>query len=131
MWNYCCLNDYSEQIVELDRALKRLLQKLKMQEARDVKEVLVLARQNRDKLDEVNRRLLDIQKLLQERAGDVTESSVSGGNAKTLREQSQGNGEQQGEFLGTRFIIAIVFSFLRCQLFIFHFLEYMYTEVLL
>ncbi|XP_008241543.1 PREDICTED: probable LRR receptor-like serine/threonine-protein kinase At5g48740 isoform X3 [Prunus mume] len=95
MWNYCCLNDYSEQIVELDRALKRLLQKLKMQEARDVKEVLVLARQNRDKLDEVNRRLLDIQKLLQERAGDVTESSVSGGNAETVREQSQGNGEQQ------------------------------------
>ncbi|XP_016651927.1 PREDICTED: probable LRR receptor-like serine/threonine-protein kinase At5g48740 isoform X2 [Prunus mume] len=91
MWNYCCLNDYSEQIVELDRALKRLLQKLKMQEARDVKEVLVLARQNRDKLDEVNRRLLDIQKLLQERAGDVTESSVSGGNAETVREQSQGN----------------------------------------
>ena len=134
MWNYCCLNDYSEQIVELDRALKRLLQKLKMQEARDVKEVLVLARQNRDKLDEVNRRLLDIQKLLQERAGDVTESSVSGGNAETVREQSQGNGEQQGEFLGTRFMycpIAIVFSFLHCQLFIFHFLEYMYTEVLL
>ncbi|CAB4317849.1 unnamed protein product [Prunus armeniaca] len=95
MWNYCCLNDYSEQIVELDRALKRLLQKLKMQEARDVKEVLVLARQNRDKLDEVNRRLLDIQKLLQERAGDVTESSVSGGNAETVREQSQGNGGQQ------------------------------------
>lgn len=99
MWNYCCLNDYSEQIVELDRALKRLLQKLKMQEARDVKEVLVLARQNRDKLDEVNRRLLDIQKLLQERAGDVTESSVSGGNAETVREQSQGNGEQQVLFL--------------------------------
>ncbi|KAL6273770.1 hypothetical protein ACE6H2_024462 [Prunus campanulata] len=94
MWNYCCLNDYTEQIAELDRALKRLLQKLKLQEARDVKEVLLLARQNRDKLDEVNRRLLDIQKLLQERAGDVMESSVSGGNAETVREQSQGNGEQ-------------------------------------
>ncbi|BFG38935.1 hypothetical protein CerSpe_252090 [Prunus speciosa] len=94
MWKYCCLNDYTEQIAELDRALKRLLQKLKLQEARDVKEVLLLARQNRDKLDEVNRRLLDIQKLLQERAGDVMESSVSGGNAETVREQSQGNGEQ-------------------------------------
>ena len=47
MWNYCCLYyDYTNQIVELDRALKRLLQKLKMQEARDVKEVLLLSRQN-------------------------------------------------------------------------------------
>ncbi|TQD95831.1 hypothetical protein C1H46_018573 [Malus baccata] len=34
MWNYCCLDDYAQQIVELDRALKRLLIKLKMQEAR-------------------------------------------------------------------------------------------------
>ncbi|XP_021803135.1 uncharacterized protein LOC110747236 [Prunus avium] len=94
MWNYFCLNDYTEQIAELNRALKRLLQKLKFEESRDVKELLLLGRQNRDKLDEVNRRQLDIEKLFQERAGDVMESSVSGGNAETVREQSQGNGEQ-------------------------------------
>ncbi|RXI05685.1 hypothetical protein DVH24_017727 [Malus domestica] len=64
MWNYCCLDDYAQQIVELDRALKRF---------KDVKEVLVLSRQNRDKPDEVNRRLLDIRKLLQQRAGDAVE----------------------------------------------------------
>ncbi|XP_068328053.1 uncharacterized protein [Pyrus communis] len=99
MWNYCCLYDYADQIVELDRALKRLLQKLKMQEARDVKEVLLLSRQNRDKLDEVNRRLLDIQKLLQQRAGEGgsgLENLVSGSSTETAPpEQTQGNGGEQ------------------------------------
>ncbi|XP_068328041.1 uncharacterized protein [Pyrus communis] len=99
MWNYCCLYDYTDQIVELDRALKRLLQKLKMQEARDVKEVLLLSRQNRDKLDEVNRRLLDIQKLLQQRAGEGgsgLENLVSGSSTETAPpEQTQGNGGEQ------------------------------------
>ncbi|CAN6699798.1 unnamed protein product [Malus baccata var. baccata] len=56
MWNCCCLDDYAQQIVD-----------------KDVKEVLVLSRQNRDKPDEVNRRLLDIRKLLQQRAGDAVE----------------------------------------------------------
>ncbi|XP_048423149.1 uncharacterized protein LOC103953968 isoform X1 [Pyrus x bretschneideri] len=95
MWNYCCLDDYAQQIVELDRALKRLLIKLKMQEERDVKEVLVLSRQNRNKLDEVNRRLLDIRKLLQQRAGDVVEDLVSISNTETVPEQAQGNGSEQ------------------------------------
>ncbi|CAN6541794.1 unnamed protein product [Malus baccata var. baccata] len=105
MWNYCCLYDYTDQIVELDRALKRLLQKLKMQEARDVKEVLLLSRQNRNKLDEVNRRLLDVQKLLQQRAGEGgngLENLVSGSSTETApREQTQWNsGEQVTSFDG-------------------------------
>ena len=103
MWNYCCLDDYAQQIVELDRALKRLLLKLKMQEARDVKEVLVLSRQNLDNLDEVNRRLWDIRKLLQQRAGDVVEDLVSISNTETVPEQAQGNGSEQGEFFGKIF----------------------------
>ncbi|KAM1073587.1 hypothetical protein PS2_018318 [Malus domestica] len=105
MWNYCCLYDYTDQIVELDRALKRLLQKLKMQETRDVKEVLLLSRENRDKLDEVNRRLLDIQKLLQQRAGEGgsgLQNLVSGNSTETAPpEQTQGNsGEQVTSFDG-------------------------------
>ncbi|TQE01984.1 hypothetical protein C1H46_012418 [Malus baccata] len=105
MWNFCCLYDYTDQIVELDRALKRLLQKLKMQEARDVKEVLLLSRENRDKLDEVNRRLLDIQKLLQQRAGEGgsgLQNLVSGSSTETAPpEQTQGNsGEQVTSFDG-------------------------------
>ncbi|TQE01992.1 hypothetical protein C1H46_012426 [Malus baccata] len=109
MWNYCCLYDYTDQIVELDRALKRLLQKLKMQEARDVKEVLLLSRQNRNKLDEVNRRLLDVQKLLQQRAGEGgngLENLVSGSSTETApREQTQWNSGEQGALLGVDFLL--------------------------
>ncbi|KAM2193384.1 hypothetical protein ACFX1R_027676 [Malus domestica] len=105
IWNYCCLDDYAQQIVELDRALKRLLIKLKMQEARDVKEVWVLSRQNREKLDEVNRRLLDIRKLLQQRAGDVVVELVSISITETVPDQAQGNVSEQGAALQATFAV--------------------------
>ncbi|KAM1046603.1 hypothetical protein PS2_025838 [Malus domestica] len=105
IWNYCCLDDYAQQIVELDRALKRLLIKLQMQEARDVKEVWVLSRQNREKLDEVNRRLLDIRKLLQQRAGDVVVELVSISITETVPDQAQGNVSEQGAALQATFAV--------------------------
>lgn len=93
MWNYCCVGDYTDQLIELDRALRKLLEMLRLQEARDVKETLLLSRQNREKLDEVNRRLIEIQKLLmqqQQKAGDVTEAMDSGHNTETVPELIQG-----------------------------------------
>ena len=99
MWNYCCVGDYTDQLLELDRALRKLLEMLRLQEARDVKETLLLSRQNRDKLDEVNKRLIEIQKLLmqqQQKAADVTEAMDSGNNAETVPEPIPGNGIQGG-----------------------------------
>ncbi|XP_062002491.1 cysteine-rich receptor-like protein kinase 21 [Rosa rugosa] len=104
VWNYCCVGDYTDQLIELDRALRRLLEMLRLQEARDVKETLLLSRQNRDKLDEVNRRLIEIQKLLvqqqQQQAGGVTEATDSGNNTEVVPEPIQGNGIQVAELDG-------------------------------
>ncbi|PRQ47883.1 putative transferase, protein kinase RLK-Pelle-RLCK-VIIa-2 family [Rosa chinensis] len=103
VWNYCCIGDYTDQLIELDRALRRLLEMLRLQEARDVKETLLLSRQNRDKLDEVNKRLIEIQKLLvqqQQQAGGVTEATDSGNNTEVVPEPIQGNGIQVAELDG-------------------------------
>lgn len=97
VWNYCCLNCYTDQLVDLDRSLKRLLDNIKLQETRDVKEILDLLRKYRVELDELKGML---QMLLQQRAGDVTETSNStaGTSTETRPQQSEGNGDHgQGD----------------------------------
>lgn len=94
VWNYCCLNCYTDQLVDLDRSLKRLLDNIKLQEARDVKEILDLLRKYRVELDELKGML---HMLLQQRAGDVTETSNSTAatSTETMPQQSEGNGEHE------------------------------------
>jgi len=50
-WN-CMKFHYTDQLVELDGCLRRLLDVLKVQGVRDGKETLVLARKNGDQLVE-------------------------------------------------------------------------------
>ncbi|CAB4310672.1 unnamed protein product [Prunus armeniaca] len=106
MWNCyawgscsnCTTPSYSDQLVELDRSLRILLEILKLQEARDVKEVLLLARKIHDKQDELERRMSDLLKVQQE-AGDVGGSS--GSNTGTMIQQgNEGNGGHQVVPLG-------------------------------
>ncbi|KAB2632969.1 hypothetical protein D8674_029216 [Pyrus ussuriensis x Pyrus communis] len=89
----CNKPSYAEQLVELDRSLRILLEILKLQEARDVKEVLLLARKINDKQGELERRLADMLKVQQE-SGDGGESSGSGAET-TPNEQNGENGGQQ------------------------------------
>ncbi|KAB2632972.1 hypothetical protein D8674_029219 [Pyrus ussuriensis x Pyrus communis] len=92
----CNKPSYAKQLVELDRSLRILLcwkYALKLQEARDVKEVLLLARKINDKQGELERRLADLLKVQQE-SGDGGESSGSGAET-TPNEQNGENGGQQ------------------------------------
>ncbi|XP_048445470.1 uncharacterized protein LOC103949296 isoform X1 [Pyrus x bretschneideri] len=89
----CNKPSYAEQLVELDRSLRILLEILKLQEARDVKEVLLLARKINDKQGELERRMADLLKGQQE-SGDGGESSGSGAET-TPNEQNGENGGQQ------------------------------------
>lgn len=97
VWNYCCINCYTDQLVDLDRSLKRLLENLKLQETRDVKEILDLLRKYRIELDELK---VMLKMLLEQRRGDVMETSTStaGSSTETMRQQSEGNGEEHGDF---------------------------------
>ncbi|BFG32052.1 hypothetical protein CerSpe_183260 [Prunus speciosa] len=100
-WGSCCnctTASYSDQLVELDRSLRILLEILKLQEARDVKEVLLLARKIHDKQDELERRMSDLLKVQQE-AGDVGGSSGSN-TGTTIQQGNEGNGGHQVVPLG-------------------------------
>ncbi|KAI5329262.1 hypothetical protein L3X38_028659 [Prunus dulcis] len=67
-YNYCnCTKpSYTYQLVELDRYFRILLEILKQQEMRDVKEALLLARKIHDKQDELDKKLFDLLKVQQE-----------------------------------------------------------------
>ncbi|VVA39869.1 PREDICTED: probable [Prunus dulcis] len=95
-WGSCCnctKPSYSDQLVDLDRSLRILLEILKLQEARDVKEVLLLTRKIDDKQDELERRMSDLLKVQQE-AGDVRGSSGSN-IGTTVQQGNEGNGGHQ------------------------------------
>ncbi|KAI5329288.1 hypothetical protein L3X38_028685 [Prunus dulcis] len=95
-WGSCCnctKPSYGDQLVDLDRSLRILLEILKLQEARDVKEVLFLARKIHDKQDELERRMSDLLKVQQE-AGDVGGSSGSN-TGTTIQQGNEGNGGHQ------------------------------------
>ena len=102
-----------DQLYELNRCLDRLLDNLQLQQARDVKEILKLSRQNRDDLDEMKGLLKMIlqqindpemkglvKKLLEQNAGDSTETSTSASGSNT---ETEGSEEAEGEFLGISF----------------------------
>ncbi|KAM5573566.1 U-box domain-containing protein 32 [Rosa sericea] len=113
MYNYCCMDGCHDQLYELNRSLDRLLDNLQLQQARDVKEILKLSRQNRDDLDEMKGMLKMIlqqindpemkglvKKLLEQNVGDSTETSTSASGSNTVRE---GNDEAQVESVEAAF----------------------------
>lgn len=70
---------YTDQLVELDRSLKGLLKHIVMQQARDVKENLLVAKQTATQLfqfQEFNEKLLRERTLLQEDAKDLQDKFV-------------------------------------------------------
>ncbi|KAL6288890.1 hypothetical protein ACE6H2_006400 [Prunus campanulata] len=97
-WGSCCKctrPSYSDQLVKLNKSLRSLLKRLKLQQVDDVKEIMLMHREMRDKQDEMERTMSDILKLHQE-AGDVVGSS--GSNTGTTIQQ--GNGGHQVAPLG-------------------------------
>ncbi|KAM5572311.1 hypothetical protein ABKV19_012394 [Rosa sericea] len=88
MWNRI-KSRYTDQLVELDGTLKRLLKQVLMQQARDVKENLMVAKETAQQLVEIqefNERLLKERTLQQEEARDLQDKFVSAlqNNAKQL-----------------------------------------------
>ncbi|XP_024174406.1 uncharacterized protein LOC112180138 [Rosa chinensis] len=88
MWNRI-KSRYTDQLVELDGTLKRLLKQVLMQQARDVKENLMVAKETAQQLvemQEFNERLLKERTLQQEEAIDLQHKFVSAlqNNAKQL-----------------------------------------------
>lgn len=76
IWGDCCnciKPSYTDQLAALDRSLRRLLEILKLEQMRNVTELLLLARRTSDKQDDLERRQLEILKSLQE-TGDILRS---------------------------------------------------------
>lgn len=76
IWGDCCnciKPSYADQLAALDRSLRRLLEILKLEQMRNVTELLLLARRTSDKQDDLERRQLEILKSLQE-TGDILRS---------------------------------------------------------
>lgn len=75
MWNYHCMKrSYSDQLAELFRSLRRVLYILKLQEERHTSELLLVARNIRDRQNDLERRLCGLLKV-------------------KLEEQNEGNGQ--------------------------------------
>ncbi|XP_068306828.1 uncharacterized protein [Pyrus communis] len=108
MWNCyvlcgCCKcsePSYTDRLIQLDRSLKALLEVLRLQEARDMKENLLLNRKIFEKQDELATRQSEILKI----AGDILRAQqedkgvqeLSGSSAQTVvQEQIGGSGVQQ------------------------------------
>ncbi|XP_062029344.1 uncharacterized protein LOC133745300 [Rosa rugosa] len=119
-WNYCCINCYTDQLVDLDRSLRRLLENLMLQEIRDVKEILDLSRKSRKELEEVKEAQLSMHKLLQQIAGVVvmeeasTSAAAGGGAIEMVPNQNEGNGGIQVASLdgGTGTALGAIFGML-------------------
>lgn len=118
-WNYCCINCYTDQLVDLDRSLRRLLENLMLQEIRDVKEILDLSRKNRKELEEVKEAQLSMHKILEQIAGvvmgEASTSAAGGGNIEMVPDQNEGNnGDQAVASLdgGTRTSLGAIFGML-------------------
>ncbi|KAL6177336.1 hypothetical protein ACLB2K_048862 [Fragaria x ananassa] len=90
-WNRIKNSRYTSQLVELDRSLKGLLKQVLMQQARDIKENLLVVKQTARQLvefQEFNERLLRERTLLQEDARELQEKFLLAlhNNGKRLAE---------------------------------------------
>ncbi|TQD96408.1 hypothetical protein C1H46_017903 [Malus baccata] len=112
IWCSCCnctKPSYTDQLVELDRSLRILLEILRLQEARDVKEALLLARKIHDKQDELDKKMSDLLKVQQE-AGltaqhETTVGELSASNTQTMVQDRVEGNSVQGAALGAAFAV--------------------------
>lgn len=112
LWCSCCnctKPSYTDQLVELDRSLRILLEILRLQEARDVKEALLLARKIHDKQDELDKKMSDLLKVQQE-AGltaqhETTVGELSARNTQTMVQDRVEGNSVQGAALGAAFAV--------------------------
>lgn len=88
---YCCTSGCAEQLDELNRRLESLLGNLRLQHARDIKEILKYVRKSDDDLDELKQM---VKRLLSLNEKESKETSASETNT-----ENEGNGEKQGSFL--------------------------------
>ncbi|KAM1788364.1 hypothetical protein ACFX11_038669 [Malus domestica] len=112
IWCSCCnctKPSYTDQLVEFDRSLRILLEILRLQEARDVKEALLLARKIHDKQDELDKKMSDLLKVQQE-AGltaqhETTVGELSASNTQTMVQDRVEGNSVQGAALGAAFAV--------------------------
>ncbi|XP_048445128.1 uncharacterized protein LOC103949291 isoform X2 [Pyrus x bretschneideri] len=112
IWCSCCnctKPSYTDQLVELDRSLRILLEILKLQEARDVKEALLLARKIHDKQDELDKKMSDLL-IVQQEAGltaqhETTVGELSASNTQTMVQDRVEGNSVQGAALGAAFSV--------------------------
>ncbi|TQD96406.1 hypothetical protein C1H46_017901 [Malus baccata] len=108
MWNCyvlcscckCSKPSYTDRLIQLDRSLRALLEVLRLQEARDMKENLLLNRKIYEKQDELATRQSEILKIageiLRAQQEDKGVQELSGSGAQTMvQEQIGGSGVQQ------------------------------------
>ncbi|XP_050152444.1 uncharacterized protein LOC126627065 isoform X1 [Malus sylvestris] len=108
MWNCyvlcscckCSKPSYTDRLIQLDRSLRALLEVLRLQEARDMKENLLLNRKIYEKQDELATRQSEILKIageiLRVQQEDKGVQELSGSSAQTVvQEQIGGSGVQQ------------------------------------
>lgn len=80
MWNYHCMKrSYSDQLAELYRSLRRVLYILKVQEEKDMNELLLVARKICDRQNVLERRLCGVQQEQIEGYGAGVEHVDTGG----------------------------------------------------
>ncbi|KAL6175250.1 hypothetical protein ACLB2K_051892 [Fragaria x ananassa] len=72
----CMKPSYADQLAALDRSLRRLLEILKLEQMRNVVELLLLSRRTNDRQVELERRQLEILKALQETGDMLTAQQV-------------------------------------------------------
>nr|XP_004288071.2 PREDICTED: uncharacterized protein LOC101305792 isoform X2 [Fragaria vesca subsp. vesca] len=84
---YCCTDGCAEQLDELNRCLESFLGNLKLQQARDIKEILKYVRKSDDDVEELKQM---VKKLLSQNEKESKETSASKTNT-----ENEGNGEKQ------------------------------------
>ncbi|XP_061992935.1 uncharacterized protein LOC133710796 [Rosa rugosa] len=112
LWNFCCTNDCAEQLKELNRALESLFDTLQLEQVRDAKETLKLARQNHKDLKKMKVMLEKIlqmiddpevkgllRKLVDQNSGDsmddASTSTPTSNSASGSNTEDEGNGVAQ------------------------------------
>ncbi|XP_040370021.1 probable disease resistance protein At5g66900 isoform X2 [Rosa chinensis] len=117
LWNFCCTNDCAEQLKELNRALESLFDTLQLEQVRDAKETLKLARQNHKDLKKMKVMLEKIlqmiddpevkgllRKLVDQNSGDsmddASTSTPTSNSASGSNTEDEGNGVAQASSSG-------------------------------
>lgn len=114
LWNFfcCCTSNCAERLRKLNRELGSLFANLQLELIRDIKEILILQRQNRDDFDKMKVTLEKIlqkiddpevkgllKNLVEQNSGGSTETPTST-SASGSNTEDEGNGVTQASFEG-------------------------------